>query len=430
MPAAARLTGVDTSRKRKPHKKSRRGCRNCKLRRVKCDEATPKCKKCIDFGASCNYDSSKRTGDLDMALAGVSVSFDGFSETTVHQAQPTQVSFADYSLPDFLYPDLDFFKDSILQLDKASMDRIDRFQMRTVLSVGTTEASKIFQSKLIPMALSRPYLMHAVQTVTAIEDRHYSNSPAKRSMIEAYHMSHTAAQFNKVLSKPLKESDRDAVWTTAILLGVSAFAYTDASVPAESWPLKPSDPDDLEWLRMTELKHAIYKLTDPLRYGSMFYQLRDEYLTSYLSTIPEYGIEGIPETFVDLCELDASSSITSCPYFHSLHMLSQLLRTEYARVTFIKYLAFIMHMTPEYKRLLGLKDPRALVILAYWYGMVVDAMWWLKRRARLECQAVCLYLEKYHSHDTKIMEMLRYPKVRCGLLYPPSEVYVGMSILR
>ncbi|KAF2493049.1 hypothetical protein BU16DRAFT_96539 [Lophium mytilinum] len=424
MPAAARLTGIDPSRKRKPHKKSRRGCRNCKLRRVKCDEATPKCKKCIDFGASCNYDMSKRAGDLDMSFAGVSVSFDGFSEVTVHEPQTKQFSFADYPLPDFLYPDLDFFKESVLQLDKASRDRIARFQMRTVLSVGTARCSKIFQSELIPMALSRPYLMHAVQTVTAIEDRHFSDKPAKRSMIEAYHMSHAAAHFNKALSAPLKETERDAIWSTAILLGVSAFAYTDASVPAESWPLKPSDPDDLEWLRMTELKHAIYKLTDPLRYGSMFYAIRDEYLTTYLSHIPEHGIEGIPRTFVDLFELTPSSSNESCPYYHSLHILSQLLRDTYNRVTFIRYLAFIMHMTPEYKRLLGLKDPRALTMLAYWYGMVVDAMWWMKRRARLECQATCLYLEKYHSDDKKIMEMLRYPKMRCGLSFPRPAVLV------
>lgn len=37
------------------HKKSRRGCQQCKARRVKCDETHPACTKCTKHGVPCEY---------------------------------------------------------------------------------------------------------------------------------------------------------------------------------------------------------------------------------------------------------------------------------------------------------------------------------------------------------------------------------------
>jgi hypothetical protein len=40
---------------RKGHTKSRRGCFNCKRRRIKCNERHPECNHCIKAGLSCEY---------------------------------------------------------------------------------------------------------------------------------------------------------------------------------------------------------------------------------------------------------------------------------------------------------------------------------------------------------------------------------------
>ena len=45
------------------HTKSRLGCRNCKLRRVKCDETKPQCNRCTSFGVACNY--AGKSSDLE-----------------------------------------------------------------------------------------------------------------------------------------------------------------------------------------------------------------------------------------------------------------------------------------------------------------------------------------------------------------------------
>ncbi|KAI0466137.1 hypothetical protein F4859DRAFT_498376, partial [Xylaria cf. heliscus] len=49
------MSNEERKAKRKPHRKSRNGCMNCKRRKVKCDEQQPECAKCVLFGLRCRY---------------------------------------------------------------------------------------------------------------------------------------------------------------------------------------------------------------------------------------------------------------------------------------------------------------------------------------------------------------------------------------
>jgi hypothetical protein len=261
--------------------------------------------------------------------------------------------------------------------------------------------------------------MHLVQTITATHDRYLSPTPnPRRTVTEVYHLSRAAALFNAKLSAPIRPSDRDALWATAALLGTAAFSWIDASCPEEAWPLRPADPSDLEWLRMSEQKSAIWNLTDPLRPDSVFHVLKEDFNNGYLVAfdVPVCGVEGIPEPFVRLCGLDGASSRESSPYFVAVHVLVALLGVECRQETIVRFLGFIGHMRPEFKRLLERKDSRALVLLAYWYAKVCKAVWWLEWRAIMECRATCLYLEKWHAGEREPLELLGWPKMRCGLI--------------
>ncbi|OJJ68823.1 hypothetical protein ASPBRDRAFT_46103 [Aspergillus brasiliensis CBS 101740] len=46
---------------RKSHRKSRLGCKNCKRRRVKCDEIKPHCTNCLRHSIECDYSSQPQT---------------------------------------------------------------------------------------------------------------------------------------------------------------------------------------------------------------------------------------------------------------------------------------------------------------------------------------------------------------------------------
>ncbi|KAH6867688.1 hypothetical protein B0T10DRAFT_502229 [Thelonectria olida] len=52
---AVPVSDDNAGRSRRPHRKSRRGCRRCKTKRVKCDESRPACGNCNRHGISCEY---------------------------------------------------------------------------------------------------------------------------------------------------------------------------------------------------------------------------------------------------------------------------------------------------------------------------------------------------------------------------------------
>jgi hypothetical protein len=259
--------------------------------------------------------------------------------------------------------------------------------------------------------------MHVIQTITAIHDRYITGPAASHSTLEeAFHLSQAAALFNQKLSGPIHPDDRDALWVTAGLLSQIAFAFVDASTPEEAWPLKGQDPTDLEWIAMSENKKAIWEIANPMRPESIFHGLvMDLVRLDQLCGPSEPNIANLPPLFVKVFELENESIAETCPYRTSVLLLSSLMPIECTRDTLVKFLGFASHTNPKYKPLLTQKDPKALLLLAYWYAKVLNSVWWLDRRATMECQAVVLYLERNHPDEEDILELLNFPKECCGM---------------
>lgn len=256
--------------------------------------------------------------------------------------------------------------------------------------------------------------MHVVQVITAIHDRYLSALPnSRQTLLEIYHWSQAVILFNRRLSSPIQESDFDALWSAAFLMGDIAFASIEASKPEEAWPLKHPEPCDLEWLRMSVGKMAIWDIAKPLRHKSIFHTIADKDKTGHpASAVITSRIFGIPFTFNQLCGLNDLSTAYNNPYYTAVHALAPLLDIECDQSTIGRFLSFVNYMQPEFQGLLERKDPRALLLLAYWYAKVCHSLWWIARRAKLECQAICLYLERYHR-NIATHELLQFPRMRC-----------------
>lgn len=289
--------------------------------------------------------------------------------------------------------------------------------------------------------------MHIFLTIATSHDR-YLLSPAFNTQpqitkqeshliqTESRHRAQAANLLNSKLSQPIIPQDRDALWAAAAMLGISVLTSTEASLQ-ESWPLKTSqsnDPEqtniDLQWMDFSINKKAIWNVTNPLRPDSVFHVLADSYRE--LMVQPRMcAIEEIASEFVELCGFDESCTsfdLGSCPnpYFKAVSILTRGRNSDFDGVascpeTLCAYgvmpwdLAFIGLMEPGFKALLVKRDARALLILAYWYAPHCRGVWWIARRAWVECRAVCLYLERHCGGDELIGRLLRVVRVRCGL---------------
>ncbi|MCJ1447225.1 MAG: hypothetical protein MMC23_007736 [Stictis urceolatum] len=305
----------------------------------------------------------------------------------------------------------------IYRLKNKDLELLHKFQTRTSFTIGTEDGNAVFRDDVFNMSLTRPFLLHVILTLTLRHDRFLSASPTtKPTTAEAYHWYQGTSLFNSALSKIIKHSDKDALWATAAILGAIAFSCLETSGPEEAWPLKPRDTSDLDWLKMSDGKKAVFKLAEPLRPDSVFRSMHtqrwDEIVPS--STLgPEF--KSLPPEFMDIYELERIPAEQN-PYFSAISLLAQLMTIECNHKTILKFLSFIGQLDPALRMLFEEKEPRALLLLAWWFAKLCQYhQWWIWRRSIMECQAICIYLDRFHQQETDIIQLLSYPKTMCGL---------------
>lgn len=120
------------------------------------------------------------------------------------------------------------------------------------------------------------------------------------------------------------------------------------------------------------------------------------------------GTEGLPTAFVQLCELDEHSSSVANPYHAILRHLTPLLQMKPAPRNWSKLFAFSGRLHSTFRPLVAERDPRALLLLAWWLALLrqVDE-WWIRAWARSECESVVAYLSG--STDPRVQSLLMFP---------------------
>ncbi|KAM6525697.1 hypothetical protein FALCPG4_011235 [Fusarium falciforme] len=376
-------------RERRTLRRSRYGCRNCKLRKLKCDESKPQCKRCCSFGVLCNF--MPNIPDLHPVAADTAKPIVARGRATLQPALTNAVWSSDSS--------------SCYQLSARCQDFITRYLGRSLLTPGDPNMLQV-NRKLLELAFTHPFLMHASLAVAFTYDRHL-NSPSDyhRTREECYHWSQSAGLFHKRLSEPIAAKDKDPIWGTAAALAVLSFSSPEATSPEESWPLKSSGPLDLNWLRLSEGKMALWHTVNPLRPDSLFHVMAATYAQMY-APFPERGTNGVPIDLAALCRLDGSSTSENNPYFDAVHGVSRILDIPDDELTTGPTQLFFRSIRGQFKDLLWRRDPIALLLLYLWYRKGGRSIWWIELRARVECPSICSYLRLYHGDNCSIQAFL------------------------
>ncbi|KAF5720916.1 putative C6 finger domain-containing protein [Fusarium globosum] len=378
---------VEHMNPKKPARRSRYGCRNCKLRKLKCDESKPRCKKCSSFGVLCNF---------------------GLNIPDLHPITPEAVRAVVRCKPSPQRPVASAVWTSdeytIYQLNAKCQDFVTRYYARSLLTPDDGNMIDV-NRRLFKLAFTNPCLMHASLAVALTYDRYLNTSlSSPRSLEECYHWSQSTALFNKKLRQPVKTQDKDPIWGTAAALAVLTFSSPDAYRTEDSWPLKTGD-DDLDWVSMISGKMSLWNMVDPLRNDSLF-RVMAVTIAQMQAPLPEIGIRGIPEQLVSVCRLNETSTPEN-PYFYAAHAVSRILYLPDSQVTTGQTQLFTHRIDGAFKELLLARDPVALLLLYIWYRKAGRSIWWVELRARVECPAICLYLQRYHADEVAVHALLQ-----------------------
>ncbi|CAK7231319.1 hypothetical protein SBRCBS47491_007890 [Sporothrix bragantina] len=409
---------VRTDTALRARRKSRFGCRNCKLRKVKCDETQPRCSNCCKYGVLCNF----ALGVPDLQPVSETKKGRGLAKNKSNKKYSQALAARNPFLPP---PSIrSAISNAIWSCDGHSSYLLDaqdwvlftQFRQRTVYSLGGEHMVSVYENAMLQKCFTHPFLMHGTLAVAAVHDRYLATIKAANdgidttdavapSIRESYHIARCTSLFNHWLSQPLTEESKDPIWSGAGSLSILTFSSINATRPGQAWPLGPPDPSsDLEWLRLGAGKMTLWNMVNPTRESSVFRpmfgtlsELRESFINSDALLLPELAI---------VCGIDENSTVDNNPYFDVAHSLSRLLPLPFNQATLGTILMVASKMHGPFEDLLHRRDPVSLLLLGLWYAKARKCKWWIEFRARHEIPAIYQYLKKHHPAHEVIYSLL------------------------
>ena len=92
-----------------------------------------------------------------------------------------------------------------------------------------------------------------------------------------------------------------------------------------------------------------------------------------------------PPFFCSVFGLSYNSTQADNPYHVAVSILAQIFYDNVDERTVYRFLSFVGQIDARYKCLLDKKEPRALLLLCYWYAKIaMSASWWQRKRSIVE----------------------------------------------
>lgn len=257
--------------------------------------------------------------------------------------------------------------------------------------------------------------MHMILAVTEIHDATLNSCAVPSKWIEnSKHWDRATRMLRKKISQPIQPSERDALWLAVTIQSIAyVAAVAETSTPAEAWPLRPSSPHDLSWLKICTGKRLVTSLTDPQR-GDGAFRLAATELQATMDYVKRAAVcraclSSLPCGFYDL--FDLSSDAKTNPYYAGVICLVELLALELDQSNFLPHLSWLCVLDDRFRRLLYQKDERAMLLLLYWYAKICDRrLWWMWRLSWTEGLAISIYLAEAWAEQPDMLKMLEWPR--------------------
>ncbi|KAL4956404.1 hypothetical protein BDW69DRAFT_86021 [Aspergillus filifer] len=304
---------------------------------------------------------------------------------------------------------------------------IRMFQDSITPTIISQSGMGVMRGKMIRLALESPYLMHSIVAVaiahlrTALPDTETADG---FTLLEAHHWQRAIRQYCNELQSPMGPENMDPLFSACLLMTINSFAM-DSFNPGQSFVFSSDPAVSLNWLFVQSgLRHLLARSRPWLRKSMWWKMFMDSRNDLFEDTRP--GREGLHPRLADLCGINEQSDETNNPYFLPLRMLTPLLSLEPSYKTFPRITTFMGRLGPDFYERLIAKDPPGLVVLAWWLALMLGInLWWVDKRAKSECVAICMYLKD--SLDPLVLKLLEFPASACGYVLKHISLDVSLD---
>ncbi|KAM0425594.1 hypothetical protein ACHAPT_009125 [Fusarium lateritium] len=382
---------------RRPHRKSRNGCINCKKRKVKCDETKPICFNCMRFNVPCSFDphSPPTYGPLpktlseelenksphrgpgrprkDWAALGNSLraataprSPSSNASTSSADSEPCSLNLVDANLM------LHFIHHTAGTLSK-SEDKIGLFWRNNVPKIG----------------FSHHFVLHLIYALAGFHLAYLqpagSEARARHRLAATQHSEVGLGKLNETLSS-ISESNCGALYVAATLVSYCAFAAGPTS-PNDLLVCKVGDEATHDQLPLIHGVRLIRQTVDP---ATLFSGL----LQPLADTGPDQEVESSTHPHINWIEPFAilRQSLTSnhnmTIYEHAFSSLASVYEANYGSEKGVcktpsnnrLILGWLYRLQETFVASLKRQEPPSLLILAYYAPLIatLEKAWFLE----------------------------------------------------
>jgi hypothetical protein len=403
---------------KRPHKKSRAGCKNCKARKVKCDEARPTCRSCRLRKTECVYPPTPQT----KASSGNTTSPPNSSTNTTTKSSPTSstslvatktgadltiASPSSSSSPSSLPATGATYLSHIPTIVHEPLFRpssgIDEIDMR-LLWFYTTDTSASFsveqgykvpanavmRTALVQHAFENPFLMDTLFALASLHLQFLGDGRIDVQRAAAYRAK-SFAGFKMAVEDPHPDRLPALIANSLIITAVSTYAFREPDC---------KELYILDWMVVWRGIGIMINLMG-------FVEFRQSDVLPLFSR-PPIDLDGATGTVPVQLLLMISSINANDPsdpdhadaatYYTALTYLGALyhhLRSEgFGPIMKLRIITWFTYLPAHFIELARNRRPRALVIIAHYTAFLklTTDVWWLEGVGQRSIEQICRYL--------------------------------------
>ncbi|CAI7573717.1 unnamed protein product [Penicillium pancosmium] len=407
--------GNKAIRPRRTHRKSRLGCTNCKRRRIKCDEKRPSCSNCSNHDVECTFTTiatqsaesspqedsevparkpARRFQPHQFATGGLKQTF------RISNPQPRSSSSSTHSTG----TQCDILKDPLPStISIPDLHLFHHWCISTYKTMRTSDPNNIWKYHIVQWGIEFPSILHLILALSALHLAYEHPEERGKYLQQADdHFTFGVRTVTNFLSlEDLDEENCQKIYMSAALI---VFIYFGRG-PRPGEYLIFSDAGPAEWLVLMQG----VKLTVRSYHQKVFSGiLKPEPPEPLPEVSPSIGLELHEHTVFTqaaqrLVEREVTDESVLLLYTSALNDLYDIMNQVHKRrsaqqsgVALMDLLIGWLYRLPEqFIRLLEEKEPRALVVLAYWGVMFryMETAWFMKGWAEHVLSGVSTFLQ-------------------------------------
>lgn len=410
---------LPTYRPRAAHTKSRKGCHNCKLRKIKvsqthvywlgsesnfiqCDETTPNCGQCRHRGVQCDFVTVSTTSQATSSTPSEQTTECGNSRAS---AKEWIEAYLDHrEIPTVPCSELKSLADNPCN----SIELLSHFFDEAGPWIGSPACQRTMQQHCLQLSVEAPYLLHALLAFSANHLSFLHPAERRYRVTAIFHYDISLASYSARIRTRL---EADSLLGACYLHTMLAFRNLQSADNAESG-------NALTWLRTMQGTAILRSHLRPNLNESVWQPVAiesrslEDAACNHLDSDDSWA-SSTSLAFHQLCEADVEPMLEENPYEKPLSRLCLLMRCQIGQDKIGMFMSFIGRLPSSFVQLLDQNDTRAMLILCYWCALLgqID-QWWIVGSAAGECLRLCKLLNAIP--DQRIRDLLKFPANKCG----------------